>query len=209
MIIFVFISLVSISLADELNPWSHGIEGMEDGRPLILAHRGASGIRPGHSIESYKLAIDTGKIYFKSYHQLIFQTFTGADIIECDVAVTKDGELVCIHAAYLSTYTDVSTRPEFYKKKRELDYEGIVYDDWWCIDFTLQELKEYQVPYHFIGTKDDSRKLIGLPFERANETQIKTIRLKQDNEQRNSAFDGQFSIPTFQEYLDGELLNIY
>ena len=42
--------------------WSHGIDGMTDGRPLVVAHRGASGVRPAHSIEGYKVAIDSGKI---------------------------------------------------------------------------------------------------------------------------------------------------
>ena len=40
--------------------WSHGIDGMEDGRPLIVAHKGASGVLPAHSVEAYQLAIDSG-----------------------------------------------------------------------------------------------------------------------------------------------------
>ena len=40
--------------------WSHGIDGMEDGRPLVVAHKGASGVLPAHSVEAYQLAIDSG-----------------------------------------------------------------------------------------------------------------------------------------------------
>ena len=46
------------TFANEL--WSHGIDGMEDGRPLIVAHKGASGVLPAHSVEAYQLAIDSG-----------------------------------------------------------------------------------------------------------------------------------------------------
>ena len=47
------------TLGNEL--WSHGIDGMEDGRPLVVAHKGASGVLPAHSVEAYQLAIDSGK----------------------------------------------------------------------------------------------------------------------------------------------------
>ena len=43
--------------------WNHSIEGFQDvSRPLIIAHRGASGDRPAHSIEAYQLAIEHGTL---------------------------------------------------------------------------------------------------------------------------------------------------
>ena len=49
------------TLGSEL--WSHGIDGMEDGRPLVVAHKGASGVLPAHSVEAYQLAIDSGNYW--------------------------------------------------------------------------------------------------------------------------------------------------
>ncbi len=64
-------------------------------KPLIVAHRGASGYMPEHTIEGYKLAIEQG-----------------ADFIEPDLVSTKDGVLVVRHEPMLSGTTDVSERPE-------------------------------------------------------------------------------------------------
>jgi len=148
---FTFFQFWECTFGNEL--WSHGIDGMEDGRPLVVAHKGASGVLPAHSVPAYQLAIDSG-----------------ADIIECDVGVTKDKELVCLHDAYLSRTTNIETIPKFSDRKQWRKYEGVPYNDWWVVDFTLEELKE--------------------------------IRLIQDNELRNPAYNGQFPIPTLQEYID-------
>src|ERR671910_388223 len=64
--------------------------------PLVIAHRGASGYRPEHTLEAYRLAIALG-----------------ADFIEPDLVVTADGVLVARHENELSTSTDVAARPEF------------------------------------------------------------------------------------------------
>ena len=66
----------------------------------------------------------------------------GADIIECDVGVTKDKELVCLHDAYLSRTTNIETIPKFSDRKQWRKYEGVPYNDWWVVDFTLEELKD-------------------------------------------------------------------
>ena len=66
----------------------------------------------------------------------------GADIIECDVGVTKDKELVCLHDAYLSGTTNVASISKFNGRKQWRNYEGVRYNDWWVVDFTLAELKE-------------------------------------------------------------------
>ncbi|MBI1391267.1 MAG: glycerophosphodiester phosphodiesterase [Alphaproteobacteria bacterium] len=92
---------------------------------MIIAHRGASGYLPEHTIEAYELALDQG-----------------ADAIEPDLVLTKDGVLVARHDRYLSTTTDVADREEFADRKRadpNSGGEGRV--DWWIEDFTLDEVK--------------------------------------------------------------------
>src|SRR6185295_15806574 len=64
--------------------------------PLVIAHRGASGYRPEHTLAGYELAIDMG-----------------ADFIEPDLVATKDGVLIARHENEISETTDVSSRPEF------------------------------------------------------------------------------------------------
>lgn len=98
-----------------------GIWNTLDGTaPLVIAHRGASGERPEHTMAAYLLAIEQG-----------------ADVIEPDLVVTADGVLVARHDAYLSTTTNVMAHPEFADRRREL--LGI--NDWWVQDFTLEELR--------------------------------------------------------------------
>src|ERR1700710_2391616 len=67
-----------------------------DARPLVIAHRGASGYRPEHSAAAYDLAFELG-----------------ADFVEPDVVVTRDGVLVVRHENEISGTTDVAGHPEF------------------------------------------------------------------------------------------------
>ena len=90
--------------------------------PIIIAHRGASGVYPEHSLEGYAKAIELG-----------------ADYIEPDLVISKDGVLVARHDIYLSTTTDVASRPEFAHKERFVAQLGR--KDWLVVDFTLAELK--------------------------------------------------------------------
>ncbi|MEM9670752.1 MAG: glycerophosphodiester phosphodiesterase family protein [Pseudomonadota bacterium] len=94
-----------------------------DGKPpLIIAHRGASGYLPEHTLEAYTLAIDQA-----------------ADFIEPDLVITKDGELIVRHDRYLSGSTDIADHPEFADRRTVKDgHEGA---DWFVEDFTLAELK--------------------------------------------------------------------
>lgn len=108
-------------------------------RPLVIAHRGASGERPEHTIAAYELAVEQG-----------------ADCIEPDLVVTKDGVLVDRHDIYLSTTTDVADRPEFADRKRpapDEDHAGM--EDWWVADFTLAELKTLRARQPFDGRPKD------------------------------------------------------
>lgn len=92
--------------------------------PLVIGHRGASGYRPDHTLESYKLAIDMG-----------------ADFIEPDLVATKDGVLVARHEPNITGTTDVATRPEFASRKTTKNVDSVNEEGWFVSDFTLAELK--------------------------------------------------------------------
>ena len=92
--------------------------------PLVIAHRGASGYRPEHTIASYRLAIDLG-----------------ADYVEPDLVSTKDGILVARHENEISGTTDVATHPEFADRKATKVVDGVSLTGWFTEDFTLTELK--------------------------------------------------------------------
>ena len=100
----------------------------QNGRHSVVAHRGASGYLPEHTLEAYTLAHSQG-----------------ADYIEPDVILTRDNVLVCLHDLELETTTDVATR--FPDRKRP---DG----NWYTIDFTVAELKQLRV---FGRVKDAER----------------------------------------------------
>lgn len=81
---------------------------------MIVAHRGASGYLPEHTLEAYAAAY-----------------FMGADMIEPDVVATRDGQLICLHDLYLEKVTDVS-----------MMFPGRARADghWYAIDFNLDEI---------------------------------------------------------------------
>jgi glycerophosphoryl diester phosphodiesterase len=64
--------------------------------PRIIAHRGASGLRPEHTLEGYRLAIESG-----------------CDVIEPDLVASRDGVLLARHERELSRSTDVRSRAEW------------------------------------------------------------------------------------------------
>lgn len=118
-------------------------------RPLVLGHRGASGLRPEHTLEAYKLAIAQG-----------------ADFIEPDLVVTKDGVLLARHEPMLAvallnadgtirrdasgkpvinftdTSTDVYLRDKFADRLTIKNLDGRNVAGWFAEDFTLAEVKE-------------------------------------------------------------------
>ncbi len=98
--------------------------------PIVIAHRGASGYLPEHTIEAYKLGIEQG-----------------ADFIEPDLVMTKDGVLVARHDIYLSTTTNVASKPEFADRRRTIGDKT----DWFTMDFTLAELKTLRARQPFPG----------------------------------------------------------
>ncbi|MEU8023181.1 MULTISPECIES: glycerophosphodiester phosphodiesterase [Micromonospora] len=93
-------------------------------RPLVIGHRGASGYRPEHTLEAYRLAIRMG-----------------ADYIEPDLVPTKDGQLVARHENEISGTTDVAAHPEFAARKATKTIDGVSVTGWFTEDFTLAELR--------------------------------------------------------------------
>lgn len=91
---------------------------------LVIAHRGASGERPEHTLAAYERAIDAG-----------------ADFIEPDLVVTKDLVLIARHETELSDTTDVATRDAFADRKRTKEVEGRQVTGWFAEDFTLNEIR--------------------------------------------------------------------
>ena len=94
------------------------------GPPIVIGHRGASGDRPEHTLESYRLAIEQG-----------------ADYIEPDLVSTRDGVLVARHENEISTTTDIASRPEFAGRRTTKTIDGAPVTGWFTEDFTLAELK--------------------------------------------------------------------
>ncbi len=124
--------------------------------PLIIAHRGASGERPEHTRAAYDLAIDQG-----------------ADFIEPDLVISRDGVLVVRHENEIGDTTDVAAHTEFADRHTTKTIDGAAVTGWFTEDFTLAELKTL----------------------RARE-RLPAIR------PANTAFDGQEPLLTFDEVLD-------
>jgi glycerophosphoryl diester phosphodiesterase len=83
--------------------------------PQIIAHRGASGQFPEHVLPGYQAALEQG-----------------ADIIEPDLVMSRDGVLICRHDLGLARSTDIARRAEFAARRRD--------GDWWCWEFDAEEL---------------------------------------------------------------------
>jgi glycerophosphoryl diester phosphodiesterase len=92
--------------------------------PLIIAHRGASAYRAENTLDAYRLAITMG-----------------ADYIEADLVMTRDGQLVARHENDLSSTTDVARHTEFANRRRTKPVLGAPSTGWFTEDFTLAELK--------------------------------------------------------------------
>ncbi len=122
---------------------------------IVIAHRGASGERPEHTLASYQRAIEQG-----------------ADFIEPDLVMTRDGVLVARHEPEIGGTTNVADHPEFADRRRVQSVDGEIMEGWFTEDFTLAELKTL----------------------RARE---RLPRLRP----ANTRFDGRFEVPTFDEIM--------
>jgi glycerophosphoryl diester phosphodiesterase len=128
-----------------------------DGKPpLVVGHRGASADRPEHTLEAYRLAIQQG-----------------ADFIEPDLVVTKDGVLIARHEPEIGGTTDVADRPEFADRLTTKMLDGVEVEGWWAEDFTLAEIKTL--------------------YARERIPEVRP---------GNASYDDQFRIPTLAEVID-------
>ena len=125
-------------------------------KPLVLGHRGACAHRPEHTLASYARAIADG-----------------ADFVEPDLVVTKDGVLVVRHENNVAETTDVSAHPEFANRKATKTVDGEAVTGWFTEDFTLAELKTLRAKERLGALRPESQ-----------------------------AFDGEFQIVTFDEMID-------
>jgi glycerophosphoryl diester phosphodiesterase len=123
--------------------------------PSVIGHRGASGYVPEHTLAAYFLALQYG-----------------ADCIEPDLVMTRDGVLIARHENEIGGTTDVARHAEFAARRTRRSIEGTEVDGWFSEDFTLAELKTL----------------------RARE-RIPQLR------PANTRFDGQFEIATLEEIL--------
>ncbi len=111
---------------------------LDGSAPIVIGHRGAPGYLPDHTLEGYSKAIELG-----------------ADFIEPDLVITRDGVLIARHEPMLGGTTDVSARPEFAARKTTRMVDGISTTDWFASDFTLAEIKTLRAVQP-IGSRDQS-----------------------------------------------------
>ena len=116
-----FFSLLVVALACAVNA---GAPSKPMKSPIVIAHRGASGSRPEHTLAAYDLAIDQG-----------------ADVIEPDLVPTKDDILVARHENEIGGTTDVAQHAEFAARRTTKTIDGEQVTGWFTEDFTLAELK--------------------------------------------------------------------
>jgi len=126
------------------------------GEPLVIAHRGASGYLPEHTLAAYELAIDLG-----------------ADYVEPDLVMTRDGHLVARHDNVLDLTTDVAAHPELADRRTTKTIDGVAVTGWFSEDLTLAEIKTL-------------RAVERIPAVRPG----------------NTVHDGLYEVPTLEEVID-------
>jgi len=100
----------------------------QSGKKVLVAHRGASAYAPEHTVEAYRLAIEQG-----------------ADFVEQDLQITKDGALVCLHDLTLERTTNVKdVFPDRFRADVSEDQppNSQPAKHWYVSDFTLNEIKQ-------------------------------------------------------------------
>jgi len=159
---------------------------MADGNPLIIAHRGASGDRPEHTLAAYELAIDHG-----------------ADFVEPDLVVTKDLELVSRHENELSGTTDVANREEFEHLRREKTIDGVRVAGWFAEDFTLEELRTLRAKERVPGSRPANTRYNGLYQVPTFEEIVKLVRAKEAETGRRIGLYPELKHPNFMLEVEG------
>jgi glycerophosphoryl diester phosphodiesterase len=123
---------------------------------LVIAHRGASAYLPEHTLAAYRLAVELG-----------------ADYIEPDLVLTRDGVLIARHENELGRTTDIAERDEFAGRRSEREFRGESTQGWFSEDFTLAEIRRLRARERWPD-------------------------LRRESAER----DGEFPVPTFAEVLD-------
>ena len=121
----------------------------------MIGHRGACGYVPEHTLTSYFIAIQQG-----------------ADYVEPDLVMTRDGVLVARHENEIGATTNVADHAEFATRRKAKIVDGEAIEGWFTEDFTLAEIKTLRARERIADVRPD-----------------------------NVRFDGQFEIPTFEEIL--------
>ena len=111
---------------------------------IVIAHRGASGERPEHTLESYRLAIEQG-----------------ADYIEPDLVMTRDGILIARHENEIGGTTDVADHPQFAARRRTQVIDGDTMTGWFTEDFTLAEVKTLRARERLPALRPQNRRFDG------------------------------------------------
>ena len=129
-------------LAAARQPWPYPT--LDRAPPKVIAHRGASGYRPEHTLAAYELAIAQG-----------------ADFIEPDLVITRDGVLIARHENELSLSTDVAKRPQFAARRRTERIDEREVTGWFSEDFTLEEIRSLRATERFARERPDNASLDG------------------------------------------------
>jgi glycerophosphoryl diester phosphodiesterase len=123
------LSAISVAVFLSACGGSNGVDLLNPGpawppEPSVTGHRGASALRPEHTLAAYQKAIDDG-----------------ADMIEPDLVSTKDGVLVTRHENEIGGTTNVADVAQFASRKTTKTIDGVPLTGWFTEDFTLAELK--------------------------------------------------------------------
>jgi len=138
--------LITVISCHYIDDFAGGPGSDNNPKPLIIAHRGAQSVVPEHTLEGYAKA-----------------TELGADFIEPDLVLTKDGHLVARHEPFLSGTTNVSELPEFSDLKTTKNLDGKMVTDWFASDFTLAQIKTLKAKQAFNGRPTDFDNLFDIP----------------------------------------------
>ncbi len=147
---------------------------------IIIAHRGASGDRPEHTLAAYELGIDQG-----------------ADYIEPDLVATKDGVLVARHENEISQTTDVAERSEFADRKATKLIDGEEFTGWFTEDFTLAELRTLRAKERLPDMRPQNTRFDGLYQVPTLAEIIKLVRAKEAQTGRVIGLYPEIKHPTY------------
>lgn len=152
----------------------------QDSGFIVIAHRGASGERPEHTLASYELAIEQG-----------------ADYIEPDLVPTRDGVLVARHENELSDTTDVASREEFADRRRTKTIDGQVTAGWFVEDFTLAELRTLRAKERLPAIRPQNARYDGLYQVPTLEEIVRLVRAKEAETGRRIGLYPELKHPEF------------